>query len=320
MLKLLVGYSGSSRRINEELARLFNACRSVDITWSTRRVYLDDIELMSRSTWFSPEEFALVFLESRVIGLGWAWALPRSNRVSLCIDPGLPMGLAEEVAKAILGWARHSFDSRGIRGVVSVSAWYEHGYFHRLLREVLDGAPIVETTWGTLMVFRGLEQKPRLPDGYRARPASLEDIPRIVEVVNRAFSIYSWFSEWREEDIRKYYERYRFAMFVAEDSEGRIVGYVDAEIFEAVDGSKTGIIATLAVDPQHQRRGIGRGLLAIAIDELVSRGAKRIILDGVSGLEPLYRKLGFVEYRRWAILVTPIAALPQLSIPMEVAG
>ena len=58
-------------------------------------------------------------------------------------------------------------------------------------------------------------------------------------------------------------------------------------------------------------------MLAIAIDELVSRGAKRIILDGVSGLEPLYRKLGFVEYRRWAVLITPIATLPQLSIPIE---
>ncbi len=317
MLRIVVGYRGGDRAIDLGIAELYNTCRSIDISWYARRSDISDVKVMFESTWFDPQEFALVFMGSRVVGLGWAWELPRTNRIAMCVDSRLPIGIVEECTRSILGWARHSFESRGIRGVVRISAWCEYGYLHRVLKHVLDGAPYIETTWGTLMVFRGFERKYELPKGYRVRIASVDDIPRIVDVVNRAFSVYDWFEAWNPEDIRKYYEKYGYTMLVVENDVGDIVGYVDFEVFEAVDGSKTGIVGTLAVDPCYQRRGIGRALLSIAVEMLRSRGAERIILDGVSGLEPLYRKLGFVEYRRWALLITPMSALPTLSTPIE---
>ena len=102
----------------------------------------------------------MIFLKDCVVGFGWACELPRS-----------------------------------IRGVTNIGAWYEYGYFHRLLRRVLEGAPIIEKPWGTLMVFKGFESRPRSPEGCRARSAEPKDILRVVEVVNKAFSIYDWFEK-----------------------------------------------------------------------------------------------------------------------------
>ena len=56
-------------------------------------------------------------------------------------------------------------------------------------------------------------------------------------------------------------------------------------------------IAGLAVDPQQQGRGVGRSLLAAAVDEAKSRGARRLtlhVLGRNAGARSLYSSLGFV--------------------------
>lgn len=319
LLRLYVGYRGRSAHVNRWLAELFNACRSVDAVPFARLTRLDDVENMFRSSWFDPVELALVLLGDRVVGQGWAWSLSRGSRVSLCADPRLPGGMTEEVAELVLSWARYSFELRGVRGSTSIVAGYENSFVHRLLKKVLGGAPLIETSWGTLMVFQGLEQRRSLPGCYGIRQATRGDVRRIVEVVNKAFSVYSWFEPWTDEEVLEDMEKRQLLAYLAEDCHGSTVGYVDAEIYRSIGGSEIGYVRVLAVDPHHQRRQLGRNLLTVAVEELKLRGVWKVVLDSVAGLEAFYRKQGFSEYRRLSALEVSISSLPQ-SMPTIESG
>ena len=59
-----------------------------------------------------------------------------------------------------------------------------------------------------------------------------------------------------------------------------------------------GHITTLAVDPEHQGRGIGARLLGLLLDAARERGLSGVTLEVRTGNEPalaLYRRFGFVE-------------------------
>ena len=45
---------GNDGVVNASLAELYNPCRSTDIMWSMRRVDVENVELMFKSTWFDP--------------------------------------------------------------------------------------------------------------------------------------------------------------------------------------------------------------------------------------------------------------------------
>ena len=318
MLRIVEGYSGGIEVVDRGLAELYDKCKSITTAWAFRPTTVDEIKDMFSSTWFDPEEFAIALLDSgKVTGFAWAWETSRANRVSICIDPYLPKYVIDNTIKALLSWARYSFEKRSISGSIYINAWHHYSYFHELLKEVMNGIPYIERYWGTLMIYRGLGTEVKIPIGYRIRYGTSSDIPRIVEIFNKAFSIYDWFYPWTLEDAKRYFEKHKPIVFVAEDSSGEVVAFVDGEIFKALDGRETAIIGTLAVDPSHQRRGLGKALIYTIVRELRSRGATRIYLDGVEGLEPLYRKLGFVEYRRWIRLLTTISALPQTLIQYE---
>lgn len=57
------------------------------------------------------------------------------------------------------------------------------------------------------------------------------------------------------------------------------------------DGLDCSYICDLAVHPDHQGAGLGRGIVSRLIE--LSRGHRKIILYAVPGKEPFYRKLGF---------------------------
>jgi ribosomal-protein-alanine N-acetyltransferase len=91
---------------------------------------------------------------------------------------------------------------------------------------------------------------------------------------------------------------YFVARLLAESGEsGRIVGYVG--IWSILDESH---LTSIAVDPVHQGRGVGKALLRFAIAEAVSRGAAMMTLEvRVSNATAiaLYRAHGFeIERRR----------------------
>lgn len=85
-------------------------------------------------------------------------------------------------------------------------------------------------------------------------------------------------------------------VFVVEDAE-RVVGYIAlGPATELPSNSHVLYVRGLAVLESHRRRGIGRALLAAAIEEARSRGARRLTLRVMSGNAParsLYESMNF---------------------------
>ena len=81
---------------------------------------------------------------------------------------------------------------------------------------------------------------------------------------------------------------------IAVDDHGTVLGIMDVAV-EAADGLAT--IDTVAVHPDHQHRGIGRGLLASALDRIRTLGVPT--LDAWTRDDPdtlrWYRAMGFAE-------------------------
>ncbi len=312
---LVTGYRGGV--FDEEIVYLANTCSSLDEAWVHRPLSVDDIRsLWFESTWYNPRDFALLVIDGRVRGYGWAWSSRGVGRVFICVDPMLTSSLYHAVVEELLSWARLRLEEEKI-SVVRLRALFEHGVLHRFLKSIISN--YVEDYPATVMV---LEKPPRLviPRGYSIREGGLDDIDGIVRVYNEAFSRYEWFIEWSMEDARKWYSRRKVIVFVAEHKGEGIVGYVDGEVMKSIDGSVNAVIATLAVKPKHQGKGLGKALLSLIASKLWSMGVNRIFLESVEGLEPFYGKLGFRVWRRYVSLVTYIGNLPSKNVTLVKHG
>jgi ribosomal protein S18 acetylase RimI-like enzyme len=87
-------------------------------------------------------------------------------------------------------------------------------------------------------------------------------------------------------------------VFVAQDAAGNVVGYVTTRLNPA---SGVGWIPNLAVDPAHQKHGLGRALLEYTIAFFRRSGmqvAKIETLEQNPVGQKLYPALGFVEVAR----------------------
>jgi GNAT superfamily N-acetyltransferase len=74
------------------------------------------------------------------------------------------------------------------------------------------------------------------------------------------------------------------------ESGGEITGSVAATRYGDI-----AYVGMMGVDPACQGRGIGRALLATAIETLERDGCTTMLLDATDAGEPLYRKCGFVD-------------------------
>ncbi len=121
------------------------------------------------------------------------------------------------------------------------------------------------------------------------------DLEPVVEIWNRTLrrdpTDVGRFSRWLLGD-ENYWPGPDSGMFVAQQA-GRVVGFARAIVrrwpndrvgLEPEDGWMT----VLAVHPEHQRCGIGRTLLAGAIDYLRAKGRRRIWVCGNTGSAPGY--------------------------------
>ncbi len=95
--------------------------------------------------------------------------------------------------------------------------------------------------------------------------------------------------EKRPEDLEVVFTNSRFKCFVYDDD--TLVGAGRA----LADGLDCSYICDLAVHPDYQGAGIGRGIVSRLVE--LSRGHRKIILYAVPGKEPFYRKLGFKRMR-----------------------
>lgn len=88
-------------------------------------------------------------------------------------------------------------------------------------------------------------------------------------------------------------------VFLVADTAGHIAGYTYAALegydYMALRGP-AGVLHDIVVDPAHRGRGVGRLLLNATIDQLVSRGAPRIVLFTAQknyAAQQLFSQFGF---------------------------
>ncbi len=94
--------------------------------------------------------------------------------------------------------------------------------------------------------------------------------------------------------------RDRKGIFVAQDDDGRVVGYVLVRLGLRWLGVRRGGITSIAVGPSYRRRGFGRALMAAALDHLKENGVDEADLEvNVSNraAQSLYQSFRFVQSR-----------------------
>lgn len=120
----------------------------------------------------------------------------------------------------------------------------------------------------------------------RLRPATAADVTPIAALERAVFS-----DPWSAESIRETIGMPWIFTHVAEESAGRILGYV---FCREVAGESE--LLNIAVDPTERRSGIGKALLAAALAWVAERGAVETFLEvraSNAGAIALYEREGF---------------------------
>ncbi len=128
---------------------------------------------------------------------------------------------------------------------------------------------------------------------FPIRPAVAADRPRLIPLINAAFSVETFLEGPRTDEQRLSEAMDKGTILLAEDSEGSIL----ASIYTELRGSH-GYLGMLAVDPDHQKMGLGRRLMEAAADRFRALGCDALEITVLSlrpELLPIYRRLGFVE-------------------------
>jgi len=148
---------------------------------------------------------------------------------------------------------------------------------------------------------------------YRLRVYRPDDLPRLQEITVAVFGPVSIDlniqqklglfgpSDWKARKAAAIADDCRLqpdGVFVAEDADGSVVGYITTRLQPA---SGIGWIPNLAVDPVHQTQGLGHSLLERALEYFRANGmeiAKIETLEQNPVGQKLYPRLGFVEIAR----------------------
>jgi ribosomal-protein-alanine N-acetyltransferase len=98
-------------------------------------------------------------------------------------------------------------------------------------------------------------------------------------------------------------------LFYVAELNGSIVGYIMCRLEYGISDfskripkpAKKGHVISIAVLPEHRRRGLGRMLMKMSIESMIKRGADEVYLEVRVTNEPaitLYKSLGFIIVRR----------------------
>jgi len=125
------------------------------------------------------------------------------------------------------------------------------------------------------------------------RLATVADAPRLIPMINAAFSIEEFLEGTRTDEARLAETMEKGSILLAEDDAGIILGSV---YFET--RGQRGYLGLLAVDPAQQGRGLSRKIVETAEDHLRAAGCTEveiIVLNMRPELVPIYQRFGFVE-------------------------
>jgi ribosomal-protein-alanine N-acetyltransferase len=130
---------------------------------------------------------------------------------------------------------------------------------------------------------------------YRLRPMLESDVGRVVPIEAALFAgDPPWSAEQFRSELSGVPETRWYV--VAENAAGDLAGYAGLRVvYDTAD------VQTIAVVPEHQRRGLGSTLLENLIDEAVRRKASDLLLEVRADNEPaitFYQRHGFERIAR----------------------
>jgi ribosomal protein S18 acetylase RimI-like enzyme len=152
-----------------------------------------------------------------------------------------------------------------------------------------------------------------LPDGVTLREATAGDIAEMMEVVNAAFEVESFFVDRPRTHAAQLAAQLRCGHFLLAHQGGQLL----ASVYYELRGEQRGYIGMLAVRPWHQRSGLGRAMMQ-AVEQLL-RGAgcsiaEISVVNLRTALPPLYRKLGYAEA---GVAEPPEELRQKLTVPVH---
>jgi len=125
------------------------------------------------------------------------------------------------------------------------------------------------------------------------RSAADDDRPRLIPLINSAFSVETFLQGPRTDEQRLAAAMEKGTVLVGEDSGGRLL----ASIYIELRGTH-GYAGMLAVDPEYQKSGLGRRMMVAAEDHFRAHRCDTVKITVLSlrpELLPIYRRFGFVE-------------------------
>lgn len=140
-------------------------------------------------------------------------------------------------------------------------------------------------------------------NSLRIRHATPADRERLIPLINSAFAVETFMQGPRTDQERLAASMEKGVILLAEDLAAKDLvaegdsGRLLASIYTELRGAR-GYVGMLAVDPAHQRSGLGRRMLEAAEEHLRQHGCEAVDITVLSlrpELPPLYRKFGFVE-------------------------
>jgi predicted N-acetyltransferase YhbS len=130
------------------------------------------------------------------------------------------------------------------------------------------------------------------PD-FHIRPATDADRPRLIALINEAFSIETFLEGSRTDEDRLAATMLKGPILLTEDNSGQLLACVSLEVHGV-----RGYLGQLAVDPAHQGKGLGYSMVKAAEQHLRKEGCEAVditVLNMRPELHPIYRRFGYVE-------------------------
>ena len=146
------------------------------------------------------------------------------------------------------------------------------------------------------------------------RVAAEADRPRIISLVNSAYSIETFLQGTRTDEERLTEMMQKGVILLAEDNSGELLGCVYTEV-----RGPRGYLGQLAVDPAQQGKGLARIIVQAAEDRLRAEGCEVVditVLNLRPELPPIYRRFGYVE----SGIVEEFRTSRQLAPGVEIHG